>query len=180
MGLFCDGATLSAPRRTVTVILPIKDLNSFGAQIDWRKCSDDSSNQNFEYFRCPNWLEEMYAAILRSRMWIFFVAQSIGGNVLMIPPIKNLNICGAQIDWRKCFEKSSDQKFQYCWCRNWLEEMFQEILRSKISTLFVAKSIGGNVLMILPIQNLNIVGAEIDWMKCFKKSSDPKFEHFSS
>ena len=98
----------------------------------------------------------------------------------MIPPIKNLNICGAQIDWRKCFEKSSDQKFQYCWCRNWLEEMFQEILRSKISTLFVAKSIGGNVLMILPIQNLNIVGAEIDWMKCFKKSSDPKFEHFSS
>ena len=44
---------------------------------------------------------------------LFLERKLIGGNVLMSPPLKILNIVGAQIDWRKCFEKSSDQKFEY-------------------------------------------------------------------
>ena len=66
----------------------------------------------------------------------------------MILPIQNLNIVGAEIDWMKCFKKSSDPKFEH----------------------FRAKSIGGNGLMIPPIKSLNIFGAQIDWRKCFEKS----------
>ena len=73
----------------------------------------------------------------------------------MIPPMKNVNIFGAQSDWRKCFKKSFDQKFEY----------------------FLAKLIGGNVQVISPIKSLNIFGAQIDWRKCFEKSSNQKFEY---
>ena len=59
----------------------------------------------------------------------------------MIPPMKNVNIFGAQIDRRKCFDTSSDQNFEFFWYPIRLEEMF----------------------------NLNIFGVHIDWRKCFDK-----------
>ena len=54
--------------------------------------------------------------ILRSKISILLVPKLIGGNVLRNPPIKNLNIFCSHIDWRKCSDDFSNQKFEYCWC----------------------------------------------------------------
>ena len=59
-----------------------------------------------------------------SKIWLFLVSELTGGNVLMNPPIKILNIFGIQTHRRKCPEDSSNQIFEYFWCRNWLEEIF--------------------------------------------------------
>ena len=137
----------------------------------------ESSDQNFEYFWSPNRSEEMFWWFLQSKIWKIWVPKLIGGNVLINPPIKTLNIFGIQIDRKKCSDDSSNQKLEYLWCTNWLEEMFWEILRSKISILLVPKLIGGNVSRNPPIKNFNIVCSEIDWRKCSDDSSNPKFEY---
>ena len=118
---------------------------------------------------------------LQSKVWIFLVHKLIGGNVLRNPPIKSLNICCSQIDWRKCSDDSSNQQFVYLSCTNWLEEISWWFLHSKFWILLVPKLIGGNALKNPPIKNLNMFCSQMVWRKCsgecFVKSSDEKFEY---
>ena len=70
----------------------------------------------------------------------------------MIPPINNLNICYAQIDWRKCPDDSSNQKFEYFGAQIDWRKCFAKSSDQKI--------------------------AQIDWRKCFEKSFEQEFEYF--
>ena len=47
---------------------------------------------------------------------MFSVPEFIGGNVLIHPPIKTLDVLGIPIDRRKCIDDSSNQKFERCRC----------------------------------------------------------------
>ena len=87
----CDGWILGG---NVLINPPSKNLIIFGVWIDRRKCFDESSDQNFEYFWCPNWSEEMFWYILQSKIWTFLASKWIGGNVLINPPNQNSNIFG--------------------------------------------------------------------------------------
>ena len=117
----CDGWILGG---NVLINPPSKNLIIFGVWIDQRKCFDESSDQNFEYFWYPNPSEKMFWGFLQSNIWIFLVPKLIGGNILINPPIKTWNIVGIQTDRRKCSDDSSNPKFEHYWCSHWLEETF--------------------------------------------------------
>ena len=118
---------------------PIKSLNICCSQIDWRKCSDDSSNQQFEYLSCTNWLEEMSWWFLQSKIWVFWCTNWLEEMFCEILRSKNCTnwleemfweilwariwIFFVEIDWRRWSDDSSNQKFAYLWCTNWLEEL---------------------------------------------------------